>query len=227
MAPSFALLASPLLGPAVWEPAAALLAERGWPIVTCAVSEPAHNARHVLDSYLAALPAEQEFVLVPHSNAGAYVPLLAAQRPAVAAIFVDAVVPPEHGQVPLAPAEFLHLLRGKAGDDGMLPLWTEWWDETEVVALFPDGRTRARVEAEQHRLPLAYFADALTVPAGWAALPCGYLAFGDGYAAERDEAQRRGWPVSTLAGEHLHMLVEPARVASELLALLDRCSASG
>ncbi len=31
---------------------------------------------------------------------------------------------------------------------------------------------------------------------------------------------RRRWPVSTLSGGHLHMLIDPEKVAAELVALL-------
>ncbi len=86
--------------------------------------------------------------------------------------------------------------------------------------LFPDAHTRARVEVEQQQLPLSYFESTLPIPQGWDDIPGAYLAFGDTYATERDQAVRRRWPVSTLSGGHLHMLIDPERVAAELVALL-------
>ena len=47
----------------------------------------------------------------------------------------------------------------------------------------------------------------MPTPPGWERLPAAYLAFGDTYADERAEAVRRGWPVETLPGLHLHQLV--------------------
>lgn len=222
MFPSLALLPSPLLGPSVWQPVAGVLADRGWHTATGAAPAPVRTGRDVLDAFLAGLPPGRDLVVVAHSNAGAYVPALMAQRPVVAAVFVDAVLPPRSGRVPLAPPAFLDLLREKADADGLLPVWTNWWDEAEVAGLFPDAAARARVEQEQQRLPLSYFEASLPVAEGWADRPGAYLAFGETYRRERDEATRRGWPVSTLPGEHLHLLNDPTHVATEILALINQ-----
>jgi len=101
---------------------------------------------------------------------------------------------------------FLDLLRTKADGEGLLPTWTRWWDEAEIGALFPDAHTRVGVEREQKQLPLSYFEEVLPVPPGWDECPAAYLAFGGTYAAERDQAVRRHWPVTTLPGDHLHQL---------------------
>lgn len=220
MVPSLALLPSPLLGPSVWQPVARVLADRGWHTVTCAATAPVRTGQDVLDAFLATLPTEQDLVLVPHSNAGAYVPALVMQRRVVASVFVDAVLPPSRGHVPLAPPAFLDALRAKADDDGLLPVWTRWWDHADVAALFPDAQTRARVEREQQQLPLSYFEGTPPVPQGWDQPSRAYLAFGETYATERDEAARRRWPVTTLPGTHLHLLTDPDEVATELLALI-------
>lgn len=221
MAASLALLPSPLLGPAVWAPVAQALAERGWHTMICAATPPVRTGDDVLAGLLAALPTEQDVVLVPHSNAGAYVPELVMQRRVVATVFVDAVLPPRRGRIPLAPPAFLDLLRAKADDDGLLPVWTSWWDKARVAPLFPDAPTRALVEREQQQLPLSYFEGARPVPSGWDRCCGAYLAFGSTYATERNAAVRRRWPVTTMPGTHLHMLREPEQVATELLALLD------
>ena len=53
--------------------------------------------------------------------------------------------------------------------------------------------------------------------------PCGYLAFGNGYADQRDLAAGRGWPVATLDDVgHLAPLVAPARVATALIDVIER-----
>lgn len=180
------------------------------------------RTQDVLQHFLASLPLDREVVLVPHSNVGAYVPALADQRDVVAAVFVDAVLPPRAGQVDLAPPELLDALRPQADDYGVLPPWTAWWDEADVATLFPSDEVRRVVEQEQQRLPLAYFGESLPVPAGWDDRPCAYLAFGDTYAAERHDAAARGWPVMTLPGGHLHMLNDPEQVAAGVLELLSR-----
>jgi hypothetical protein len=139
--PLIALLPSPLLGASAWQPVAQILADRGWHTVTAAAA-PVRTPQDALDAFLAELPAERELVLVPHSNAGAYVPALVIRRRVVAVIFVDAVVPPRRGHVPLAPPAFLDLLRTKVDNDGLLPVWTAWWDEEDVSGCF---RTPRRV----------------------------------------------------------------------------------
>ncbi len=220
MVPLLALLPSPLLGSAVWQPVARVLADHGWHTVICVAAPPARTGQDALDAFVATLPTEQDLLVVPHSNAGVYVPELVMQRRVVGAVFVDAVLPPGRGYVPHAPPAFLDLLREKADDDGLLPVWTSWWDEADVMDLFPDAQTRARVEVEQQQLPLSYFESTLPIPQGWDDIPGAYLAFGDTYATERDQAAQRRWPVSTLSGGHLHMLIDPEKVAAELVALI-------
>ncbi len=167
MGPLLALLPSPLLGPSIWQAVARVLADRGWGTLVCAGSAHVRTGQGALAAFLAMLPTEQHLVLVAHSSAGAYVPELARQRRVVATVFVDAVLPPAHGRVPLAPPALLDVLRTKADDDGLLPVWTRWWDDADVAPLFPDAQTRARVEREQQQLPLSYFEDTLPIPQGW------------------------------------------------------------
>lgn len=93
--------------------------------------------------------------------------------------------------------------------------------------LFPDADSRARIEAEQQQLPLSYFEGVLPIPAGWSELPGAYVAFGDTYAEERSAAVRRGWPVQTLPGTHLHMLSDPDEVATALVAVLGPLNLAG
>ena len=85
-----------------------------------------------------------------------------------------------------------------------------------------DTAARAAVEAEQPRMPLAYFTAEVDVPDGWADRPSAYLAFGDTYAEEIGFALACGWPVATLPGRHLHQLVAPAEVAAAITALRDQ-----
>ncbi len=91
-------------------------------------------------------------LLVAHSNAGLFVPLLVthAVRPVRCCLFVDAELPARARQTPAARTELLDFLRGKV-TDGRLPPWTEWWDE-DVAPLFPDAATQAAVTAEEPRL---------------------------------------------------------------------------
>jgi hypothetical protein len=222
MPPLLALLPSPLLGPAVWQPVGEVLSAWGWDTVTCPTPTAPRSADDVLDAFFAALPANRELVLIPHSNAGAYLPALTEQLSVAGLVFVDAVLPPRGGRISLAPQAFLTFLRGKADADGVLPVWTDWWDEADVAELFPDSGTRTRIEREQPRLPLSYFDDSLPVPENWDDRPAAYLAFGDTYHHEREEAERRLWPVITEHGAHLQLVNDPPRVAADIVNLLTR-----
>lgn len=217
-----ALLPSPLLGSAMWQPVASVLAESGRQAVAIDIRGPAPaTAQDALQAYLRALPDADELVLVPHSNAGLYVPAIAEHREVGAAVFVDAGLPPlGGGGAPTVPSGFFAVIAEKADDRRMLPVWTEWWDEQEVAALFPDAATRADIERQQRRLPLSYFEDEVPVPSGWANRPCAYLAFGETYQMEVEMARQLGWPVRTLDGEHLEMVVHPTGVADAILSLL-------
>jgi hypothetical protein len=217
-----ALLPSPLLGGEVWEPVAGLLRESGRRAEAVHLDDRVPlSAREVLDDYLAVLPADEEYVLVPHSNAGLYLPALTRHRRVAGAVFVDAGLPPlGGGEAPVVPADFRPMLVRIADEQGMLPVWTQWWDEDEVRGLFPDPAVRAAVEQQQRRLPLTYFEDTIDVPQRWADRPCAYLSFGEGYASEAAEARRAGWPVQTLDGAHLEMLVHPGQVSEAIVMLL-------
>lgn len=218
---ALALLSSPLLGPAVWRPVAERLSQRGWTVIQ--PPQPAVAPRFpddVLRCVLDALPDNQDLVLIPHSNAGLYVPALSVRRRVVGYVFVDAGLPAQYGHAPLAPPGFLEVLVQKADRDGLLPPWTDWWDQADLAPLFPDVDTREQVEREQRRLPLSYFRQSVPVPQHWDGLPGAYLAFGETYATDRGEAAKRGWPVITLLGGHLHMLVDADQVAAETATLL-------
>jgi hypothetical protein len=215
------LLGSPLLGPAVWRPAAEVLSRLGFAVlVPDAAADPPRSPSDVLEHLLAELPAAGDVALVAHSNAGLYVPALAERRRVVASVFADAALPPASGSAPMAPPAMLPMLTGMADDAGVLPPWTDWWPQQQVAALFPDAATRAAVSSEQHRLPLGYFTATLAVPEGWTARPAAYLRFSEAYQAQAAEAAALGWPVSTLEGNHLHPLWAPDAVADAVATLL-------
>ncbi len=220
--PTLVLLPSPLLGKAVWEPVAAELADRGYPVRTVSTAAaPPRTSDDVLHHLLSAVPSDRRVILLPHSNAGLYVPSLVRQRHVVGAVFVDAGLPPKNGDVLLAPPQLLTVLAEKVDSDGLLPPWTAWWDELDVAALFPNPEVRERVERHQPRLPLSYFSARLTVPPGWHnGLDGAYLAFGRTYAEDRNRAAAHGWPTATMAGGHLHLLIDPISVTREVQSLM-------
>jgi hypothetical protein len=219
MDPVLVLLPSPLLPAAVWQPVAQRLAGAGWQVGEVAGSPAPRTAEQVRAWFLSAIPADRDVVLIPHSNAGLYVPCLVAERRVAGCVFVDAALPPASGSVTLAPERFFDFLAGKADSEGMLPPWTQWWDE-DISGLFPSPQVREQVERGQLAMPLAYFAESLPVPPGWDERPGAYLSFGSTYAAEHAAAAARGWPTAVLDGQHLHQLVDPDQVAAEIQALL-------
>ena len=214
-------LPSPLLGPSAWDPAAQALRRLGRRVTTVAPAGTTTPGA-VLDAFADAVPPGP-VVLVPHSNAGLYVPALAARRHVVGAVLVDAALATDEERVPLAPPGLLQLLRGLTDVDGLLPPWTQWWEAADVATLLPDAITRAEVEAEEPRLPLAYLEGHLPGHPHWdRRVAAAYVAFGDTYAEERATAASRGWPTATLAGRHLHLLADPEAVAAEVSAMVTR-----
>ena len=203
-----------------------MLRADGWQVAETARPDRAPASfDDALALFLYSVPDDRDVVLIPHSNAGLYVPALTARRRVVSYAFVDAVLPPPSGQTSMIPADLYDFLKGKANADGVLPGWTQWWDE-DISGLFPDSAVRAEIERVELRMPLSYFREQVSIASGWDARPGAYLAIGDTYAPERADAASRGWPTRTLDGEHLHMLVNPAQVTTELTALLAAISPS-
>jgi hypothetical protein len=225
---AFVLLHAPALGPASWAPVASALAKGGHQVVVPALAgftsgRPPYVARLIRQA-VAQLPvtSADRIVLVPHSGAGVFVPYLATAGPGAAAtvVFADAALPPVGpGPATVVDAAFLPFLRDLAVD-GMVPPWPDWWPDEDLSPLFPDADTRRTVTAEAPALPLAFYTEALPpVPDAWAGCRCGFLQFSAGYQEQAAAAYRRGWPVRELAGEHLHMLIDPDAVAAALVGL--------
>ena len=194
---------------------------RGWGVCVAEVPQVA-TPQQVLAALLASTPDEPDLALVPHSNAGLYAPAVAVERDVAATVFVDAAIP--RPAATMTPPAVLEILETLVDAEGLLPPWTRWWPDDEVAALFPDQATRHRVEAAEPRLPLSYFR-AEPPPPHACTGRAGFLGFGDTYASERAAAVDRRWPVRTLPGHHLHMLVDPEAVAAavaEILGELDR-----
>lgn len=226
----FVLVHSPSVGPSTWQPVATQLRAAGheavvpslldvgeggppyWPRVAAAVRD-----------RLSGQTQSRAAVLVAHSNAGLFIPVIASElgRPVACSIFADASVPPRSGSAPVAEEAFLPFLRDLADSDGRLPQWTRWWDDEDVAPMLPDPQTRQVITAEQPRLPLDYYLEHIPVPGGWDDEPCGYLLFSEAYEGQAEEARNRGWPVYTTRGEHLHQVVDPAGVTQALLKLAD------
>ncbi|MEP6851986.1 MAG: alpha/beta hydrolase [bacterium] len=229
MAVTFVLVHSPSVGPSTWRPVADVLRQTGRSVVVPDLRPVADGPSPywplVRELVVAAVAdTGDDLVLVPHSNAGLFVPVLAealAER-VTAAVFVDAALPALDGATAVAAPDWLEVLRGKVKADGRLPVWTQWFDEPDVAPMFTDPAVRATVEADQPRLPLAYYEQLVPAPPGWQQHHCAYLWFGPPYDILAAEATQRGWPVRRVPGQHLHAVVDPSGVAAAVLDLAAR-----
>jgi hypothetical protein len=243
---SFVLVHAPVLGPATWSPVAAELARHGHQVTVPALAGFADAGPPYVERLIDWTRAELghpgaglrrsgagRVVLVVHSGAGVFAPYLAEAAGADAVIFADASLPPpapdqsaldqpapdqaaSDGAPRVIDTEFLPFLQGIAAD-GIVPPWPRWWPAEELAPLYPDDATRALVNVEAAALPLAFFEELLpAIPPSWRTRQRAYLRFSEGYAETARQAGALGWPVRELPGEHLHMLVDPAGVATAL-----------
>ena len=219
MEPSLVLIHSPFLGPATWQSTARALAGDGRQVQVPSMLAVARSAPPYwpagVDAITRSVADDEPVVLVPHSNAGLFVPAVvdALGDQVRGVVFVDAALP---GAGHHTTSDFLSRL---ATADGLLPPWTSWWDDADVAEVFPNADVRAEVEAEQPRMPLAYYDHLPPAPPGWATPPCGYLWFGTPYDKGAAQAADFGWPTAHLPGNHLHMLADPDAVAAAVLQL--------
>lgn len=216
--PSLVLIHSPFLGPATWQSTARALMGGGRRVEVPSLLGVARSAPPYWPAGVDAIvrsAGDEPVVLVPHSNAGLYVPpvIEALGDQVRGVVFVDAALPGAgHHTTP-------DFLRRLATVDGMLPPWTAWWDDADVAEVFPNAEVRAEVEAEQPRMPLAYYDHLPPAPNGWNTRPCGYIWFGTPYDKGAAQAAAYGWPTAHVPGNHLHMLADPDAVASAVLQM--------
>lgn len=227
MQPVFVLVHSPAVGPSTWRPVAEYLTSAGYharvpSLLQVGRGEPPYWPRLIgaVREDLAQVPTSTPVTLVAHSNAGVFLPLIAAglAHRVTASVFVDAALPAVSEATPVAAPEFLGFLQPMVVN-GTLPRWTDWWDEADLAPLFPDAATRRTVTEEQPSLPMAYFEQYVPVPVGWDSQRCAYLRFSPPYDALATEARERGWRIAHLPGGHLHQLVDPAGTAQHLVEL--------
>ena len=221
---AYVLMHSPLVGPSTWAPVAQRLPNAVVPsFLHLADAEPPFwpLVAETVAASVAPLPPETEVVLVGHSNAGRFMPVVvdAIDRTVKGCIFVDAALPARQGLTDAVSPALLEIVHRKA-EGGRLPPWSQWWDKADVAPLFPDADTMRAICDEQPRLPLSFFEQHIPVPAGWENRPCGYLMFGaGGHEAQGDDdkaadTRDRGWRVEHMRGLHLHQLVDPDAVAA-------------
>jgi len=126
------LVHSPLLGASSWERFAEMASSRGHRCVVADLTGVATAGppgwEYYVDSAVAAGGREEEpLVVVGHSGAGVFLPLIADRLGdgAAAVVLVDAVVPPAEGRFRVSPA-MRQLVDSKTVDGTLLP-WMDWW----------------------------------------------------------------------------------------------------
>jgi hypothetical protein len=221
----FTLVHSPLVGPSTWSPVSAELRRRGHHVVVPTLVAAASTGRWydcVETVAHASSQVGQNHVLVAHSGAGPLLPVIADRLdvPPRRMIFVDASVPPEQGDVPLIPDEFLGQLRDLASH-GLLPKWSEWFGPDTMRALIPDTELRDTITAELPQLPLSYFEQTIPMPYGWARRPCAYVLLTEPYRHDAEQARARSWPTIEMSGAHLDIVTRPREITDALLQVLN------
>lgn len=218
---------SPLVGPATWQPVARLLRRRFDVMVprlhgvaagpgpyACRFAE--EVSRDARDS------REDKVVIIGHSGAGAYLPVIAdaLNGRVIGAAFVDAQLPrPGLSDFEASAPEFRENLIAMA-HDGMLPPWDQWFPPEVLTGLIPQAEQREAFLAELGPIALTYFQepapDTAAWSRSWARTRCTYLQLSEAYQEQADRAEALGWPTSRLAAGHLGVLTDPEPVAEFL-----------
>ena len=189
--PVLVLIHSSSVGPSTWALVAGQLRRRGFDVQVPSMLGFAEAGPPYVRGYLDAitralisLPPNGDVVLVGHSNAGLFLPAIAALLAPrqVSLVFADASVPERDTQdVQLVPEAILPRLRTIA-TDGVLPPWTDWWPDDDANALYPDAATRTAAAAEELSLPLAFLRSRSRChthgPSGHARISCSAKATG-------------------------------------------------
>jgi hypothetical protein len=203
------LVHSPLVGPSTLLPLARQLEVLGWSTVVPDLRNAIGSPQEFV---AAARPLELPELVVGHSGAGAFLPVVAQVSDARATVFVDAVLP--HSDCPYLPSkDFTALLDRLHVSDGLLPPWNDWWTPEVMARLVPDDALRRRLVDEIVRVPRSFYDASFELPQGWYSRPAGYLQLSPAYDAEATRADDWGWPVARLDGKHLDVAVRPVVVA--------------
>lgn len=160
-------------------------------------------------------------VLVGHSGAGAFLPILATDAGARAVVFVDAIVPAPDGPFVVAPG-LVELLDALPVVDGRLAPWHEWWPAAVLAAMVPDEAVRRELTAEIPRVPRSFYDEPVPTPVAWHARPAAFLRLSAAYDEEASRAEGWGWPVTRLDGQHLDVCTRPSLVAEHVHDLVRR-----
>jgi hypothetical protein len=214
------LVHSPLVGPATTQPLADALRTLGWSCVAADLRPALTGPRpywRTIANIAAAASADVDMVL-GHSGAGAMLPVITDRIGARTMIFVDALVP-EFADWYTPSTEFIALI-DRVTDDELLSPWHEWWPPDTMAELVPDPKLRRRIIEETPRLPRSFYDESVPLPSGWRSRTCGYVQLSPAYDEDRQRAERYGWPVRRLQGQHLDIAVRAEAVAQQVVDLI-------
>ncbi|QBD75478.1 alpha/beta hydrolase [Ktedonosporobacter rubrisoli] len=223
------LVHSPLVGPFSWSLVAEHLQNAGFSVLVptltdSGITPPAYWQQYAasLQQALAPIPQERPLILIGHSGAGYFLPVLAqaTHHPIKAYIFADAGLPhPDQSQLDelqnKAPA-IAQQLRQLLTQGASFPDW-KFEEMGEIV---PDENTRRLLLAEMQPRSFDYFAEVMPSVPGWPDAPCAYLLFTQSYLPYFEQAHSAGWPCRRLEAQHFHMLVDPVSVSTALVELI-------
>lgn len=220
--PSLTVVAvhSPLVGPITVRPLAAALDARGWstrvPDLRPALAD---RTRPFWRAYVDGATTSAADIVVGHSGAGAYLPLIADRLDARAVAYVDAVVPGD-GSAFEPSSDLIRFLDERTDANGLLPPWPEWWPPSVMTDLVPELALRQRIVADAPRVPRRIYDEAVPLPDEWWRRPAVYLQLSEAYDAHGARAGRYRWPTQRLLGGHLDLATQPDSTASGIAELL-------
>lgn len=224
------LVTGPLVGTCTWEPTASVLRSAGHDVQIPDVlgSPPTPPAwRDWPDHLLRLLQPCTAPVLIGHSAATVLTVALCARMPVRGVILVDGDIPPASGRAGWGNERQVDFVRSQTDAEGWVRRWNEWQVAPQLKETLGATALERRPEllqtflAQLPRLRFEWFLDAIDL-APWDTVPAGYVLTSAYYARAADEAERRGWPVTRLAGTHLQPMLEPAQTAAAITTVLDR-----
>lgn len=231
MSYNFVLVHSPVVGPLSWRPVADYLERQGYRCVVPSLVPALHGegglaaaiAERVREA-VDASPVTGPMVLVGHSAAGAFLPVIGSRlgERVRAYLFVDARLPRRDASLDDEDGPEAVAGRREMAEDGWLPPWSQWFPADALRAALPDEERRQRFVAELPQIPLALFSETISFGESWPDAQCGYLRLSEFYKPLAREAAAAGWPVVEVDAQHLHLLVDAPEVAELLLELLGR-----
>lgn len=221
---SLLLVHSPLLGPSSLARLRAEAARAGrhvmLPDLTATAGSSDPHDTYIRLAVEAGSALRGETLIVGHSGAGVFLPLIAAELGGPASlVFVDAVVPPrsEPHQTP----DRLAALLDEQSVDGVLRPWLDWWPPGVIDQLLSNPADQAKLRADIPQLPRSFYDRDVPMPAGWSDQRCGYMQLSAAYNAERTEAESRGWPTTKLDESHLAVHTAPGDTLEAILGIAD------